>query len=83
MKKTNYRVMKVFDCQDMPPELCRAFLRMWDNKGNDSAVEWTINDTVDPDELTQQIDEWLIKNGAQAAKDESSSGEEVLIKYWW
>jgi len=78
-----YKTMKVFDCQDMPRPLCHAFLELWDNKCNDSSVEWTISSDIDPDAFTQQIDDWLIENGAEGPKDEHASGEEVIIKYWW
>ena len=79
----NYRLMKVFDCIDMPEKLRREFYDTWDNKGNDSSVEWTIADSIDPDPITQRIDDWLIQNGAEPAKSEESSGECVIILYRW
>lgn len=76
-----FEIMKVFDCQDMPRDLRREFFRLWDSKGNDVFVEWTLGDS--DDDVSKRIDEWLIANGAESAKDESSEGETVLIKYWW
>lgn len=76
-----FKIMKVFDCQDMPRDLRREFFRLWDNKGNDVFVDWTLGDS--DDDVSKQIDEWLIANGAESAKDESSESETVLIKYWW
>ena len=73
-----YKVMKVFDCQDMPDDLCREFLEMWDNKSNDSSVEWPTANTVyeSDDDPTKRIDDWLLECGAEKYED-------VIIKYWW
>lgn len=73
-----YKIMKVFDCQDMPDDLCSEFLEMWDNKSNDSSVEWPTANTVyaDKDDPTRRIDEWLLEGGAEKYED-------VIIKYWW
>ena len=76
-----YEIMKVFDCQDMPRDLMREFFRLWDDKGNDVFLEWTLGDSND--DVSKRIDEWLCVNGAKHAKDENDIGETVLIKYWW
>jgi len=74
---SKFETKKVFDCQDMPEELRRKFFDMWDNKGNDSFVEWTIGDSFyEADDPSLLIEDWLLANGA-------ADGEEVVIKYWW
>ena len=80
-----YRTMKVFDCQDMPEALRYKFLDLWDDKGNDSSVEWTVRGDIyeGDDDVNKLIDDWLIENGAEFTKTEHTSGEEVIIKYWW
>jgi hypothetical protein len=73
----SFKLMKVFDCQDMPDSLCRAFLRLWDNKSNDSSAEWGVADSIyEDDDPSKPVDEWLLANGA-------GEGERVIIKYWW
>lgn len=62
------KLMKVFDCQDMPKDICLIFLRSWDNKCNDVYVNWTVE--------TDIVSKWLLQNGADL-------GEKVIVKYWW
>ncbi len=70
-----HRVMKVFDSTEMPIKMHHAFLGMWEEKCNDSMVEWTVGDMGDdPDTLS--VDEWLQADGA-------IEFEKVIIKYWW
>lgn len=87
----NYRLMKVFDCQwdpGMPEDVKEAFFSFYEC-GNDVWVKWTIQDEIFKDENSEwalkkkKVDAWLIKNGAEPAKDENSKGETVLIKHWW
>jgi hypothetical protein len=62
--------MKVFDCQKMPDEVRKEFFAEWD-KGNDTYVEWDLEELPDG-----RVAAWLIENGAE--KD-----EEVLVSHWW
>ena len=83
MKK--FKTMKVFDCQDMPDDLCRIFLLTWDNKCNDVFVSWTIAGSTSESmsDEDKEIDAWLIANGATAPLASDQSGEAVIIQYWW
>jgi hypothetical protein len=71
-----YKVLKVFDCQEMPDHLCKHFLKLWDDKCNDVAIDWRVCDSDPPIPEHDIIDQWLLSNGAVI-------GEEVIIKYWW
>ena len=78
---------KVFDCQDMPEDLRKIFFDMFEN-GNDSYVNWGIQDSIWDEgdshgENVKLLDKWLVENGASPAPAEHTAGEEVLIKYWW
>lgn len=86
--KKNFKVMKVFDCQDMPDKLCQEFLELFQFAGNGAyvyyhiaAVDWS--EKPEFDRKYQALDQWLIENGAIGPKDEDDAGEEVLISYWW
>lgn len=70
------KTMKVFDCQDMPGDLGRRFLALWDNKCNDVYVDWTVDDDTDPCDTTKEVDRWLTWQGAVEF-------ERVIIRYWW
>lgn len=95
MKKSKpiYKKMKVFDCQwnpGMPEDIKKIFFELHSDPavGNDVFIEWTIQDSIfDPtdqgDIKRKKIDDWLIANGAKAAKSDDDSGETVLIKHWW
>lgn len=72
----NYKIRKIFDCQDMPEDLRKSFFRLWD-MGNNSFTEWIVGDSIyEEDDPSIQIEKWLIENGAE-------EGEEVCIHYWW
>lgn len=79
-----YKVMKVFDCQDMPENLREKFFEFYSDygKSNDSCVTWEIGSNSEPEETEKLIDMWLVLNGADRAT-EDNCGEEVLIRYWW
>ena len=72
----NFKLMKVFDCQDMPDNLKKIFMSFWDNVGNDCAKEWYMHDSDPPEPESDKIDTWLMENGAEF-------GEHVMIKHWW
>jgi len=78
--------MKVFDCQDMPQDIRDLFYSFYEC-GNDVWVSWGIADSVDDgSEAAKQrkkIDDWFVANGADPAPDENSSGETILVNYWW
>lgn len=80
-----YRMMKVFDCQDMPEDLRKEFFALWDDRGNDTFVKWGIAESIyeSDDDINKRIDDWLVENGADAAPGDDDSGECVLISYWW
>lgn len=86
---SNFKIMKVFDCQDMPEDIRRVFFDAHEER-NDSYVLWTletagINDTdtdKDYDADHKLIDQWLIDNGAKPGEP-GRSGETVLINHWW
>jgi hypothetical protein len=83
-KKSAYKIMKVFDCQDMPENIRQMFFELCES-GNDCYVDWTINGTTD-EYITDEekaIDAWLISNGANGAPSEDDSGEDILIRHWW
>jgi len=90
----SFKTLKVFDCQEMPPEV----RRMWFDHHHDAMVHtyngsylgWTIADEIfdeeTPAEWAQrktEIDAWLISQGAEAPPNEDESGEEVLVHYHW
>lgn len=78
-----YKMMKVFDCQDMPIDIRNILFELHrDRVNNDSIIDYTIaiyNNTPELD----AIDKWLIENGADATANPGIHGETVLIKYWW
>jgi len=93
-QKPIYKTMKVFDSQwdpGMPKDVKKAFFDHFRDTGtgNDVYVTWAIQDEVFKDENSEwalnkkKVDDWLIANGADAAKDDKSEGETVLIKHWW
>lgn len=75
--------VKVFETPDMPDDLHEIIHELHGGMHQSTYIWWTINDTVDPDEATQQIDAWLIANGANAATDPDDEGELVLLLHWW
>lgn len=72
------KLMKVFDCQDMPDSIRTSF---FDNAtaGNDCYIrifvepyEKLANNVYNYDVVC----EWLLKNGAEP-------WDEVIVKHWW
>jgi hypothetical protein len=88
---TSFKMMKVFDCQDMPEDLRHNFFKFFDDgqAGNSCYVDWYIQSEryEDPlgdwDKRKIAIDSWLIENGAKPAKSDNHEGEHVLVRYWW
>lgn len=74
---SKFKLMKVFDCYDMPETLRNGFFNLWDNKGNDSTVEWYTQGSIEEKgSISEMVDNWLVENGA-------IKYEYVLIKYYW
>lgn len=69
------RLMKVFDCQDMPDQLRKVFFHYM-SAGNDCYVIFYMEDE-DSDASHKEIYDWLMLNGA------TYNDESVLIKHWW
>ena len=70
-----FKVMKVFDCNDMPDDLANAFFNMWDHLGNDSCMPWTIGDSIyEEGDPSIALETWLLENGGLL-------NETVLIRY--
>lgn len=68
-----YQIMKVFDCQDMPDEICSSFLESWD-KCNDCALAIDMRFAGSDGYLDWE--QWLLDNGVK-------EDETVIVKYWW
>lgn len=82
----------------MPDDVKDAFFSFYEC-GNDVIVPWTIQGerfstkenpipglAEEDSEWAlnkKKVDDWLIAHGAEAAKDNDSEGETVLIKHWW
>jgi hypothetical protein len=78
MSSKNYRVMKVFDCQEMPDDIRKMFFDV-SVALNDSYVEYLIEDPRWESEWSASyiaINNWLIANGAEL-------NEKVIISHWW
>lgn len=80
-----YELQKVFDCQEMPDNVRKAFFDYYrDNgKGNDVYVRWFgsySDEWLDADgEMMPEykpIHDWLVANGAEP-------NEDVIINHWW
>lgn len=86
-------MMKVFDCQDMPEEVKKAYFQHYRDamvySFNGSYLEWAIADEIfdEPDGewavCKKRVDEWLIANGAEGPPNADEEGESVLIQFWW
>lgn len=75
----SFRLMKVFDCQQMPQEVRDALFKV-SNVGNDCAIEWYLDKDDEDYELleeTKVVQNWLLQNGA------SYEDDSVMIKHWW
>lgn len=82
-----YEMKKVFDCQDMPPDVRTYFFELHE-ASNDTYVSHEVFAPTfldEADDGTEQIlpcedysivDAWLLENGAFV-------GEYVLINHWW
>jgi hypothetical protein len=68
-----YKLLKVFDCQDMPDGVRDAFFG-YHEKGNDIYISHYVGEDY-PDNY-KPVDDWLKENGAV-------DGEAVLINHWW
>jgi hypothetical protein len=91
-----YKVMKVFDCQDMPEDVKKIFFEM-EEANNDCYVDWHVHserffykDGQKEDAeyceyvwRKQLVEDWLIVNGALPGKSNEHEGEHVLINHWW
>lgn len=77
----NYKNAKLFDCWDMPDDLCNRYLSLSD-LGNDCIEEWGHYSTEvvglkrPRDQTIEDVNAWLRENGAE-------SGDLILIKHWW
>lgn len=83
-----YKLLKVFNCQQMPGDIRDIYFEEAndpESHGNDCYIDWYIEHPSDPhiSENKKIINQWLVDNGADAALDENSSGEKVLIRHWW
>ena len=78
-----YKMMKVFDCQDMSSATRLKFFEMTE-QGNDCYVSWwpTLPQYQEDDgtwadnEDYTDVDNWLLAHGAEP-------DEEVLVKHSW
>lgn len=91
----NFKMMKVFDCQDMPEDIRKIFFD-YSEKGNDVYVDWWVHSEryfylegqdKDPEyiEYVRQktaLDDWFIANGATPGKPDHE-GEHIIVKHWW
>lgn len=85
-----YKMIKVFDCQDMPDDLRKKFFDYSESVGNDCYITWymdeyfydleareTDGELEEYEIISNEISEWFTSNGANF-KD-----KEILIKHWW
>ena len=75
------KLMKVFDCQDMPDQVWESFFDIFcNNAGNDCYVDYTVGvPTCEADTLSCRetaLTDWLVSQGATPL-------EHVLIRHWW
>lgn len=76
-----YKLVKQFDCQDMPNDVSRCFFEETQGAGNDCLVKWYFGkeDIEDNSEFSPgraSIDNWLLENGAEP-------GDNIVISHWW
>lgn len=73
---TKYKIMKVFDCQDMPYNVKKQFFD-YSEKENDVYVEWKVNSDYHLEGLEPKLVwNWLLENGAV-------DQEVVIVQHWW
>ena len=65
------KLMKVFDCQDMPDDIRDDFFNHFEGVGNDVYIDTYVCDINE-----HSFMKWLIDNGAE-------ENEKVLINHWW
>jgi hypothetical protein len=65
-----YKLMKVFDCQDMPDDVRKDFFDACE-LCNDVCTQWFIG------YCSESVNRWLLENGA------TEEDEKVIIKHWW
>lgn len=68
-----YETLKVFDCQEMPPDIRTCFFEEAGVEMNDIFVHWEVGLLGG---YRYEVNQWLELNGAV-------SGETVLIHHWW
>lgn len=65
-----YKMMKVFDCQDMPNDIQEIFF-ITEEVCNDVYIRVSLNNETYP------VVTWLLENGA------SKEDEVVIVSHWW
>jgi hypothetical protein len=69
--KNKYKLLKVFDCQDMPDNIRRQFFDETDHAhGNDVYIDFVLEDE------DNSVVKWFRKHGADTE-------DEVVVKRWW
>lgn len=59
MEEQKFKLMKVFDCDDMPPDVKKKFFKNTE-KGNDCYVDWPVHESVKLVGITdQEKGSWL------------------------
>lgn len=73
----NFKMMKIFDCQDMPHDIMKLFFSRYDDgqTGNNCYADWT-TEVWDMNDPFLEVSKWLVENGAEV-------DEEVIVKHWW
>ena len=69
-----YKRPKVFDSNDMPPDVRDGVLRTCEPH-QDHYLQWYMGEP-DLDQYSKLVEDWLGENGA-------GSKETVVIRYWW
>lgn len=83
-----FKTMKVFDCQDMPDDVRKAFFELFSGRASNGCfVEMSIDHSTPEATLPEDqiVQDWLVANGAE--KDQLGrpdwAGEDVLVRHWW
>jgi hypothetical protein len=85
--------MQVFDCQNMPEELCNKFIKFNDSP-NDSYVSWYPNEVITEyenykvhnlyqDERWRELNEIILEVNSWLKEQYEELDNKVLIKNWW